>query len=102
MENFTQIEYLLENSNTYLMVLIFSAKWLGSTQILHTYLNDIAKENEKIKIVHIDINTHQELAAYFSVTTLPITILIKNRKILNKIVGIISKKKLTAKITELL
>lgn|GEM_PF-6153285 len=102
MANFTQIENILENSNTYLMVLLFSAKWLGSAQILQVYLDDIAKGNEKIKIVLIDIDTYKNLATYFSVNTLPLTILLKNRKILAQIVGITSKKKLAAKIAELL
>lgn len=91
-------EEVLKNS---LPVLIdFNADWCGPCRMLRPILDDIASNNDKIKIVSINIDDEDELADQYEVSSIPCLVLIKEGKEVNRNVGLIAKDQLESFIGE--
>jgi thioredoxin 1 len=67
----------------------FFADWCGPCRMLTPILEKLAKEVQgKAKIVKIDVDSAQKVAATFQVTSIPTLILFKNGKESGRIVGL--------------
>ena len=95
-ENFE--EEVLKSS---LPVLIdFNADWCGPCRMIRPMLDDIASNNDNIKIVSINIDDEDELADKYEVSSIPCLVLIKDGKEVNRNVGLITKDQLESFIGE--
>ncbi len=60
----------------------FFATWCGPCKMMHPVLEEIAeKEEDKVKIIKIDIDKNQELAAAHNVQSVPTLMIFKDGKL---------------------
>ena len=72
----------------------FNANWCGPCRMLSPILEEVATENDSLKIVSINIDNEDELASKYKVVSIPCLVLIKNGKEEKRSVGLISKEEL--------
>ncbi len=89
-ENFE--DEVLESDKT--VLIDFYADWCGPCKMLSPIVEEVARENEDIKVVKINIDNSQDLAIKYSVMSIPTLIVIKNREVANMSVGLISKEEI--------
>ena len=77
----------------------FWAEWCGPCRMIAPILDEIAKDLEgKLKVGKVNIDQSGELAAQYNVMSIPTLLVFKNGKVVNQIVGAMSKDKLLAKL----
>lgn len=70
------------------MVLIdFFATWCGPCKMVSPIVNEIADENENIKVCKVDVDREPELAQAFGVTSIPTLVVVKGGKVTSQAVG---------------
>ncbi|MDD3368493.1 MAG: thioredoxin [Lachnospiraceae bacterium] len=69
----------------------FWASWCGPCKMLMPVVEQFAKENDKIKVVKINVDEEEELAQRYQVMTIPTLVVIENGKEVKRSVGVISK-----------
>lgn len=72
----------------------FYATWCGPCKVLSPVLEEVATENEDIKLVKIDVDKNEDLVYKYGITAMPTIIVIKNGKEINRSVGVVSKDKI--------
>ena len=86
-ENFEQ-----EVLNSNIPVLIdFYADWCGPCKMLSPIVDEVAKENDDIKVVKINVDESQNTAIKYQVMSIPTLVVIKNGNEVNRSVGLIDK-----------
>ena len=65
----------------------FFATWCGPCRMVAPVLEEIAEENENIKVVKIDVDQEPGLAQKFGVTSIPLLVVIKDGKVVNQSLG---------------
>ena len=86
-ENFE--EEVLNSNKT--VLIDFYANWCGPCKMLSPVVETVAKENENIKVVKIDVDTAQDLAIKYQVMSIPTLVVIKNAQEVKRTVGVVSK-----------
>ena len=85
-------DYEKEVLNSDKPVLIdFWAPWCGPCRMMSPIVDEIAEENEGIKVCKVNVDEEQDLAMQFNVMSIPTLVAIKNAKVVNSIVGVKSK-----------
>ena len=75
----------------------FWASWCGPCMMLSPVLEEIAKENAgTLKVGKVNVDDEMELAMQFGVTSIPLLVVMKDGKIVNKSLGYIPKDKVEA------
>lgn len=69
----------------------FYAEWCGPCKMLAPIIDEIAEENENIKVVKINVDEAQELAEKYDVMSIPTVLVIKNGQEIEKSVGYVEK-----------
>ena len=69
----------------------FNADWCGPCRMLAPTLDEIAEENDGIKVVSVNVDDEPELAEDHEISSIPCLIVYKNGEIVNRSVGLISK-----------
>ncbi len=69
------------------VLLDFFATWCGPCRMVAPILEEIAQENEHIKVGKIDVDQEPELAARFGVTSIPLLVVMKDGEIVNQALG---------------
>lgn len=88
----TKDSFEKEVKNSKIPVLIdFNAEWCGPCRMMGPVLEEIAKENKKVKIVSINIDDEEELAEEYKVYSIPCLVLIKDGEEEKRSVGLIPK-----------
>ena len=72
----------------------FWAGWCGPCMMQGPVLDDLAAENDNIKIGKINVDEEQELAIKFGVMSIPTMMFFKNGKVSDTLVGLRSKEQL--------
>ncbi len=65
----------------------FWAPWCGPCRMVVPIVEEIAKEHPEYKVVKVNVDEEQELAAQFGVMTIPSLFVIKNGEIVNQSKG---------------
>ena len=77
--NDSTFEQEVLNSN--IPVLIdFYADWCGPCKMLSPTVDEVASENDDIKVVKIDVDESQEVAIKYQIMSIPTLVVIKNGK----------------------
>lgn len=66
----------------------FNANWCGPCRMLGPILDEIASENENIKIVSVNIDSEGDLAEEYGVLSIPCLVLFKEGKEEKRSVGL--------------
>ena len=86
-ENFEQ-----EVLNSNIPVLVdFYADWCGPCKMLSPIVDEVAKENEDIKVVKVNVDESQNTAIKYQVMSIPTLVVIKNGNEVNRSVGLVDK-----------
>jgi len=92
---------LLKNNK--LMLLEVRANWCGGSHIIAPVIKKIEEDfNSMIKIVRINYDSHREFLCQHNVSSIPVILLVKEGKVLNRIDGTISRRNLKSLVMELL
>lgn len=65
----------------------FYADWCGPCKMLAPVIEQFAKENEKVKVVKVDVDAAQELAQEYGVMSIPTVYVFKQGKPTKQMVG---------------
>ncbi|MBP3478984.1 MAG: thioredoxin [Oscillospiraceae bacterium] len=65
----------------------FFATWCGPCRMVAPVLEEIAEENENIKVVKIDVDQEPGLAQKFGVTSIPLLVVMKDGQVINQSLG---------------
>ena len=69
----------------------FYADWCGPCKMISPVVEVVAKENEDIKVVKVNVDDAQDLAIKYEVMSIPTLVVIKNGEEANRTIGLIDK-----------
>lgn len=84
-------------SNTKTTLVDFYADWCGPCQMLSPIIDEIAKEST-IDVAKVNVDKNQNLAAKYSVMSIPTLIIFKDGKEHSRMIGVQSKERILAEI----
>ena len=92
---------LLKNNK--LMLLEVRANWCGSSHIIAPVIKKIEEDfNSMIKIVRINYDSYRDFLLQHNVNSIPVILIVKEGKVLNRIDGTISRRNLKSLVMELI
>jgi thioredoxin 1 len=82
--------------NSDLPVLIdFGATWCGPCKMLDPLVEELAEEfQDKVKVVHVDIDSNQNITVQYNVMGVPTLMLVKNGEPIERMTGFKPKNKI--------
>ena len=69
------------------VLLDFWASWCGPCRMLSPIVDEIAEENDNIKVGKVNVDEQPELAQAFKVMSIPMLAVVKDGKVTNTSVG---------------
>ena len=72
----------------------FWAPWCGPCQMMEPIIEEVAKETKGVVVGKVNIDENPKLAEKYNVMSIPTFLLFKNGKVVNQIVGAVSKEAL--------
>ena len=84
-------------SNTKTTLVDFYADWCGPCQMLSPIIDEIAKAST-IDVAKVNVDKNQNLAAKYSVMSIPTLIIFKDGKEHSRMIGVQSKERILAEI----
>ena len=85
------------NSNIPVLV-DFYADWCGPCKMLSPTVDEVANENDDIKVVKVNVDEAQDIAIKYQVMSIPTLVVIKNGNEVNRSVGVIDKEEILSMI----
>lgn len=80
----------------------FYAEWCGPCKMMKPILEDVkAMKGEKVRVVKVDVDKHQELAAYYQIQSVPTLMIFKDGKQLWRQSGVLQAKELSELLAQL-
>ena len=78
------------------VLLDFWASWCGPCRMIAPTIEEIAEENDTIKVGKINVDDERDLSLQFGIESIPTLIVMKDGKIVNKGVGAMPKDNILA------
>ena len=78
------------------VLLDFFASWCGPCRMVSPIIDEIAEENEHIRVGKVDVDAQPELASQFQVFSIPTLVVMKDGKVLTQSAGAKSKSQILA------
>ncbi len=99
---FTDANFQSEAMDSDQPVLVdFWAEWCGPCRMLTPVIDELAEDYAgRAKIGKVDVDANREVAAKFSIMSIPTIVVLKNGEVVKKFVGVSSKADLAAAIDE--
>lgn len=72
----------------------FNADWCGPCRMVRPVLDELAEESNDYKIVSVNVDDEEELAAKYSVSSIPCMVLIKDGNEVDRSIGLRPKSEL--------
>lgn len=72
----------------------FWAPWCGPCRIVSPIVEEIAAENDSLKVVKVNVDENQSIAASYQILSIPTLIVFKNGEEAKKVIGALPKKRL--------
>ncbi len=72
----------------------FYAVWCGPCKMMHPIIEELAKENQTLKVLKVNVDEHEELARQFGIMSIPTLMLFKEGKVVEKNIGFMEKESL--------
>ena len=72
----------------------FWAAWCGPCRMLAPTIDELALENDGIKVGKVNVDEQEDLAASFGIMSIPTVLAFKDGKLINQAVGVQSKQAL--------
>ena len=72
----------------------FWAPWCGPCRMVGPIVEEIAEENEDIKVVKVNVDEEPDLANRFQIMSIPTLLVVKDGKVVNQSVGALPKEKI--------
>ncbi|MDE7191346.1 MAG: thioredoxin [Clostridia bacterium] len=72
----------------------FWASWCMPCKMLSPVVDEVAEENPQIKVCKVNVDKEGELAAAFQVSSIPMLVVIKDKKVVQTSVGVVPKAKI--------
>ncbi len=69
----------------------FYADWCGPCKMLAPIVEQVATENNDVKVCRINVDEAQDLAVEYGIMSIPTLVVIKNGKEANRAVGVLGK-----------
>lgn len=85
------LETMIKNKK---VVIDFYADWCMPCNMLGEALEELVDENQKINVVKINVDEHQDLAMKYGVMSIPLLLLYNDNKVEKKHVGLMEKEEL--------
>jgi thioredoxin 1 len=100
--HFSDLNFKKEVLESDLPVLVdFWAAWCGPCKMIAPLIDELAKEYAgKMKIGKVDVDANPKTATVYGVMSIPTIIFFKKGKVMNQLVGAVSKPDLKRKIEE--
>ena len=93
----TTANFKEEVLNSSVPVLVdFNADWCGPCRAMKPLLDELSENNEKYKIVSVNIDDEDELAENYDVSSIPCLVLFEAGKEVKRSVGLIPKDAIAA------
>lgn len=95
--NINKNNFIEEVMNSEKPVLVdFWASWCGPCRMVIPVVEKIAEEYPEYKVVKVNVDEEQELAAQFGVMSIPTLMVVRNGEVVNKSVGAKNKQQILA------
>lgn len=78
----------------------FYAEWCGPCKAVSPIIDALAETKKEIKFVKVNVDENQDLAAKYSVFSIPTFLIFKNGDVKNQFVGAQSKESLESEISK--
>jgi thioredoxin 1 len=78
----------------------FTAAWCPPCRVMKPVLAELAEERPDLRIVHVDVDTQQQMAARYDVLSMPTFVLFRGGEPVLRLVGSRPKRRLAAELAE--
>ena len=80
------------------VIVDFWASWCGPCKMLSPLVDQIAEENDNIKVCKVNVDDEQDIAVEYKVMSIPTLVVFKDGAEVNRSVGVKSKEEILAMI----
>lgn len=88
LENELDFDKLIKNDK---VLVDFYADWCGPCRMISPIVEEIAKENNDLRVVKVNVDNFEAIARKYGIMSIPTLIVFKNGEEVNKNIGYISK-----------
>jgi thioredoxin 1 len=78
------------------VIVDFWAPWCGPCRVVSPILEELNGEREDLRVVKVNVDENQAIAARYDILSIPTMILFKNGEVAKKVIGALPKARLVA------